>query len=93
MIVLDATNSILGRLVTRVSKLALEGESIRIINCEKTYIVGHQTDILAKYSHRMNLGNKPNKGPFIPKRPERMVRRTIKGMLPKNERGRKGIIN
>ena len=89
MIVVDATNTILGRLATRAAKLALEGESVRITNCEKAYIVGKQGDIVKKYTERMNLGSKPSKGPFTPKRPDRMVTKTIRGMLPKNERGRK----
>jgi len=93
MIIIDATNTILGRLATRVSKLALEGESIRITNCEKAFIVGSQGDIIKKYTLRDNLGSKPPKGPFIPKMPDRMVRRTIKGMLPSNERGRKALSN
>lgn len=89
MIVIDATNTILGRLATKAAKLALEGESIRVVSCEKAFIVGKQGDIVKKYTHRMNLGSKPPKGPFAPKRPDRMVTKTIRGMLPNNERGRK----
>jgi len=58
MIVIDATNTILGRLATRAAKLALEGESIRVVNCEKAFIVGRQGDIIKKFSARDRMGSK-----------------------------------
>ena len=86
--IIDATNSILGRFATKAAKAALEGEKVIVINCENAYIVGNKKDILKRYFHLINMGSKPNKGPFIPRRPDRYVKRAIKGMLPKSERGR-----
>lgn len=85
--IIDATNTILGRLCTIVAKAALEGEKVTVINSEKAFVVGSKKQVVSKYVHLANLGNRPNKTPFIPKRPERMVKRSIKGMLPKNARG------
>lgn len=86
--IIDATDLILGRMVAKVAKKALLGEEIAIINCEKALITGNKKDIIAKYKHRLELGQ-PTKGPFIQRRPDRFVRRTVRGMLPyKQEKGR-----
>lgn len=85
--IIDATNMILGRLSTRAAKAALEGEKVRVINAEKAFVVGSKNNVFSKYKHLADLGNRPNKTPYIPKRPEKMVRRSIKGMLPNNSRG------
>lgn len=91
--IIDATNTVLGRIATRAAKSALEGEEVSIINCEKSYIVGNKKDILKKYKHRMSLGSRPNKGPFTPKRPDRFLRKAVKGMLPHNNRGKRALSN
>lgn len=91
MIVVDATNTILGRFATKLAKSALEGETIFVVNSEKAYIVGDPRDIFRKYKALDDMGSKPVKGPFIPKQPHMMMKRTIKGMLPHNERGRRAL--
>jgi len=86
--IIDATNLILGRMATFAAKQALLGEEIKIINCEKTIMSGDKKKILAKYREKMKMG-KPQKGPFIPKRADMFIKRTIRGMLPyKQEKGR-----
>lgn len=79
--ILDATNQILGRMATEVAKKALLGEKIDIVNCEKAVISGNRSQILGEYKHRRERGT-PAKGPFFPRMPERLVKRTIRGMLP-----------
>ena len=78
---------ILGRIATKIAKKALLGETISVINCEYAVIAGKKTSILARYKHRNEMGIH-TKGPFLPRMPDRFVRRTIRGMLPyKNPRG------
>ena len=89
--IIDATNTRLGRMATRVAKLALEYENISIINCSKAYIVGKKKNIVKEYTHRLDLGSKPSKGPFTAKRPDKFVRKAIKGMLPSNARGKRAL--
>lgn len=85
---IDANGLILGRLATRVAKLALAGEQIQIINCDKAVISGNRKNISERLEHLRHMGT-PFKGPFYPGKPERMVKRAIRGMLPyKQERGR-----
>ncbi len=79
--ILDATNLILGRMATAVAKKALLGEKIDIVNCENAVISGNKYQILERYKHRRERGI-PAKGPFFPRTPERLVKRTIRGMLP-----------
>ena len=81
MIVIDATNLILGRLATFAAKQALLGEEVKIINAEKAVMSGKRSMVLAKVRQKMDRGT-PAKGPFIPKKADRFVRRTIRGMLP-----------
>lgn len=89
--IINAENLILGRIATFAAKKALLGEEISVINCEKALMTGNKQQILAKYKQKNERG-KPQKGPFIPKRADRFVRRTIRGMLPyKQEKGRKAF--
>jgi large subunit ribosomal protein L13 len=87
MVVIDANNLIIGRMATKVAKLALKGETVIIINCEKAAITGDKSSILKNYKRRMEMGIH-TKGPFLPRMPDRFVKRTIRGMLPyKKPRG------
>jgi large subunit ribosomal protein L13 len=89
--IINGENLILGRLATIAAKKALLGEKVDIINAEKIVIVGKRQEILANYTQKFNRKT-PRKGPFIPRMPDRFVRRVIRGMLPYNkERGSKAF--
>lgn len=91
MIIIDATDLVAGRLASRVAKLALEGEVIRIVNAEKAIISGRRNAIIKEFVKRVNRGN-ALAGPFYPKRADRVLKRIIRGMLPyKKERGGKAF--
>ncbi len=91
--IIDATNLILGRLATVVAKKSLLGEKIDIINCEEAVVIGRRESVLARYKKKANRGI-PAKGPFIPRTPDKFVRRAIRGMLPYNkDRGRVAFKN
>ena len=83
MKVVDATSLILGRMATVVAKSALKGKEVAVVNCEKAVISGNKKTILAKYKQRRERGKGGKWGPFYPRMPDRIVKRTIKGMLPK----------
>jgi large subunit ribosomal protein L13 len=86
----DATGLILGRMATYVAKLALMGEKVNIVNCEKAVISGSQSKL--DKMHKLRSMGSPFHGPFYPKKAERIVKRTIKGMLPsKQQRGRDAL--
>ena len=88
---IDAENAILGRLCTEVAKYLLEGHVVNILNCEKAVISGKKHSVLREYRemHKIHTHTNPRRGPFHPKRPDRLVRKTVRGMLPwKKSRGR-----
>jgi len=86
--IINAENLILGRLSTVVAKKALMGETINVVNVEKAIIVGSKDDILHRYERKRRRGETLH-GPYFPRTPERIVRRTIRGMLPhKQEKGK-----
>jgi len=81
---IDATGAILGRLCSEVAKYLKEGYAVNIVNCEKAVISGKKDSILREYRdmHKKHTHTNPRRGPFHPKRPDRIVRRTVRGMLP-----------
>lgn len=88
VIVINGENTILGRLASYAAKKALEGYTVYIVNAEKVAITGNKDDILRRYLEKIQRGD-PHKGPFFPRQPHLIVRRTIRGMLPwKKKRGR-----
>src|SRR3989338_6651373 len=87
-IAIDASNLVLGRLSSYAAKQAFMGKSVDIVNCEQCVIRGAKTSILEKYMHKLRRGT-PIKGPFVYRKPDMFVKRTIRGMLPyKHGRGR-----
>lgn len=84
MIVINAENLILGRMATFVAKQALLGQEVRIINAEKAVVSGKKATVIREAQTAANRGT-PTKGPFIPKKADRYVRRAIRGMLPHRE--------
>lgn len=85
----DAENQILGRIATRIAKDLLNGYKVYVFNAEKAVISGDPKFIIEKYLQRRRRGD-PIKGPFYPRYPDRIFRRTIRGMLPyKKDKGRK----
>jgi len=88
MAIIDADNAVLGRLASIVAKRLLNGEEIVIVNAEKSVIVGNKEYIIEKYQERRDIGS-VRKGPYYPKTPDRILRRTVRGMLPmKKSHGR-----
>ena len=91
MIIIDAKDKVLGRIATFAAKQALLGEEVKIVNCEKAVITGKKSEILARYNQRRQRGI-PTRGPFFPRMPDRLVRRTVRGMLPWSQtRGREAF--
>jgi large subunit ribosomal protein L13 len=85
---IDAADHILGRLASRVAKLALNGYEVHVVNAEKVVITGKKEVVFSEWAHKVLERGDWYKGPFHPKRPDRILRRVIRGMLPKSWRGR-----
>lgn len=80
--IIDATGLILGRMATQVAKRAKNGETVHIVNAEKAIITGaSKKAIQARYTFKREVGT-ARKGPFFPREPHLIVKRTCRGMLP-----------
>jgi len=91
--IIDANNLILGRVATVAAKNALLGEKVEIVNCEKSVVTGNAPSIIESYRVRIKRGI-PLKGPFVPRRPDMLFKRTIRGMLSHRDyRGKKAYQN
>jgi large subunit ribosomal protein L13 len=79
--VINGEGLILGRTASLVAKRALQGETIAVVNAEKMIISGSRARVLATYGLKRSRGSREG-GPFFPRRPDHIVKRTIRGMLP-----------
>ena len=85
-LVIDATNHVVGRLASTVATLALKGKRVVIVNAEKAVVTGDFNSILEQFKIRLTVVrthyNPERTGPKSPRRPDRVLRRAIRGMLP-----------
>jgi len=94
VVVIDAENSIMGRLASVVAKRLLEGERIVIVNAEKAVISGDKSSIVREFKSMLELKTlrNPKRGPKHFRRPDRILKDVVWGMLPKhNYRGRAAL--
>lgn len=82
--VFDAKNIVLGRLASMVAKELLNGKDVYIVNAESAVISGSKKVIKEKYKTRLDLQEKenPEHSPYWSRRPDMLVKRVVRGMLP-----------
>ncbi len=100
-IVIDATNAVLGRLASQVAKILRGkhkanytphvdcGDNVIIVNCEKVRLTGKKlTDKLYVRHSGYPGGQKfTPAADYLAKKPDFLIRKAVKGMLPKNRLG------
>ena len=79
--IINADGLILGRMASIIAKRLLKGEKIIVVNAEKAIISGKRKTKIKEAKKFLEVGH-PKKGPFHYRRPDRIVRKTIRGMLP-----------
>ncbi|MEM2099391.1 MAG: 50S ribosomal protein L13 [Candidatus Bathyarchaeia archaeon] len=79
--VINAEGLILGRMASKVAKKLLNGEQVIIINAEKSVLSGKKKSKVSEAKEFLEVGA-PERGPFHYRRPDRIMRKTIRGMLP-----------
>ena len=79
--VVNGEGLILGRMCSKVAKRLLNGEQIIIVNAEKIIISGKRKSKVAEAHKFLEVGA-PDRGPFHSRRPDRIVRKTVRGMVP-----------
>jgi len=83
-IVVDATDHIAGRLSSHVAKLLLKGNRVSLVNCEKIMLSGTRANIIKEYREFLEINSiiNPKHGPVHYRRPDTIIRKMIRGMLP-----------
>ena len=79
---------VLGRASSYLAKeLLTKDDEIVIVNAEKAVVSGRRRYTIERYKMERDVGS-VRKGPRYPKEPDRIFRRTVRGMLPmKNTKG------
>ena len=93
-IVIDADGLVMGRMLSFVAKQALLGNELSILNCEKAVISGNETSTIARLKLKRSINSmKPEKGPFFSLDTQKMMKRSLRGMLPdwRNGRGKEAL--
>ena len=98
--VIDAKGLILGRLASAAAELLMLGQKekrddrVIIVNAEEVVVSGRKSRVMETYQAKYAL-NHPRKGPFFPRMPDKIVKRTVRGMLPVNRKksGRRAFGN
>jgi large subunit ribosomal protein L13 len=89
--VIDAEGLILGRMASIVAKRLLNGEHIDLVNAEKVVVSGKRMMIINAEKEFLEIGGR-GRGPVHWRQPHRIVKRTIRGMLPyRKDRGKKAF--
>jgi large subunit ribosomal protein L13 len=99
-LIVDAAGKPIGRLAAEVAALLRgkhkpvftphvdTGDHVIVINAEKVVLTGNKREELIRWHSGYPGGLKSvTKGGMLEKRPDRLVERTIKGMLPHNRLG------
>ncbi len=83
-IVVDATDHIAGRLSSHVAKLLLKGNRVSIVNCEKIMYSGTRSNLINEYREFLEINSiiNPKHGPVHYRRPDTIITKMIRGMLP-----------
>ncbi|RZQ64084.1 50S ribosomal protein L13 [Amycolatopsis suaedae] len=100
--VIDAEDVVLGRLATEVATLLRgkhkptyaphvdTGDFVIIVNADKVALTGNKREQKFAYRHSGYPGGlrKRSFGELLDTKPERLLEKVVKGMLPKNKLGR-----
>ena len=103
--VIDASDVVLGRLASQVAVLLRgkhkpifaphvdTGDFVIVINADKVALSGNKLEQKRAYRHSGYPGGlrSVSYGELMEKRPDRIVEKAVRGMLPKNSLGRKTL--
>jgi large subunit ribosomal protein L13 len=78
---INADGLIVGRMASKVAKKLLNGEKVIIVNAEKAVISGKKKSKVVEAKTFLEVGA-PRQGPLHYRRPDRILRKTVRGMLP-----------
>ena len=92
-LIVDGTGAVFGRLSSVVAKDLLKGNSVDVINCGAIIVSGDKKLFAKKILAKGEMGRGGSmKGPSYPRVADRLVKRMMRGMLPRTKaRGREAF--
>lgn len=83
-VIVDATDHIAGRLCSYVAKMLLKGSDVVVLNAEKTMLSGSRDSAVRQWHEYLEIGSivHPKHGPFHSRRPDTIITRMVRGMVP-----------
>lgn len=82
LVVINAAQSPTGRVAALAAKQSLLGKEVRVVNCAQALLSGGRRMVIKEYLQAVLRGGHALNGPNWSKRsPERIMKRTIRGML------------
>src|SRR5271170_26041 len=84
---IDATGHIAGRLCSKVASEILRGRRVVVLNAEMAVLSGKRATVIEEWKQKLELGSKVNPiyGPLHPRRPDNIMWRMVRGMVPKTK--------
>lgn len=79
--IINADGLIVGRIASIVAKKLLNGEKVIVVNAEKAVLSGKKKSRVSEAKEFLEVGS-PGRGPLHYRRPDRILRKTVRGMLP-----------
>jgi large subunit ribosomal protein L13 len=72
---------------SHVSKLLLQGNKVTIVNAEKAMLSGNRYKTIDSYKEHLEINSvtNPIHGPFHPRRPDTILSKMVRGMIPKRK--------
>ncbi|MDA4135623.1 MAG: 50S ribosomal protein L13 [Thaumarchaeota archaeon] len=94
-IYVDASEQIAGRMCSIVARELLAGKRVVVLNAEKALVSGKTQSVFRQWQTRLEIYSHVNPiyGPIHPRRPDNIVRRMVRGMVPKTKPSGKTAMN
>ena len=84
---IDASDHIAGRLASILAKELISGKRIVVLNADKALVSGRSSSVFRQWQARLEIYSHVNPiyGPIHPRRPDNILRRMVRGMVPKTK--------
>ena len=84
---IDASGQIAGRLCSKVAAELLSGKRVIVLNAEKAVLSGRRSTVFRLWQEKLEISSRVNPlyGPIHPRRPDNIIRRMVRGMVPKTK--------
>jgi len=86
-IYVDANGQIAGRLCSKLAGSLLSGNRVVVLNAEKAVISGKRDTVFRLWRERLEIYSHVNPiyGPIHPRKPDNILHRMVRGMVPKTK--------